>query len=129
MRDPAAGNDQAPATANSKPEPSLLEQVYQLEDRINAGQADAIWARWEMGKLLSARKNGKKQLPNGLMSALKPAIGRGASDIRHRIQFYERYPTKAQVSMAVETYQTWIQIKRAMAEESREQRGPERVER
>ena len=88
----------------------LGRDLRRLEEKIRTGDRAGIEARWEFGRRLLERRGDTKQLPKGLMEAIVAQHGIGASEIRHRVRFAEKYPDKTEVSIMIETYRTWREI-------------------
>lgn len=118
-----AAKDGFPTGADGKPrnlravDPTRvsLHELAELEARVDAGESEAIWARWKMGRLLLPEReaHGGKQLPSGRMDDIVEATRKSAAEIRFRMQFAEQYPTEEKVSTAVETLKTWTEIRRS----------------
>jgi hypothetical protein len=90
---------------------SWRDRLRALEERIVANEGDSIQARWEFGNELLKLRVGK-QLPNGLIAEIVKTRNISRAEINHRMRFAERCPTAAEVATAVDTYQSWSQIRR-----------------
>jgi hypothetical protein len=90
-----------------------LGEYVELDRRVDGAEQDAIWARWEFGRLLLAERDahGGKQLPHGRIEQLCAALKRSPAEIRSRAQFAEEHPTELEVATAVATFRTWTEIR------------------
>ena len=90
----------------------ILEKgITTADDSILDGHRESIRRRWEFGKALFARREGK-QLPNGLLDALVSEVGCSRAELKWRVQFAEQYPTEDEVATALATWPSWTQVKK-----------------
>ena len=108
-----------------------IEEFMRIEKRIDAAverQVDAavqraeaardeLHARWESGKEMLAERKGK-QLPKGRLDELVEASGKGVRELQYRMQFAEQYPTEDKVRMAMQTFPSWVQVKKSLPKDS-----------
>jgi hypothetical protein len=56
-------------------------------------------------------RDGKKQLPPGMLDELARTVGVVRSELGARMRFAEKYSTEEELSTAVETFRTWTDIR------------------
>lgn len=79
----------------------VVDELRDIEKRVTTAEGDSVIARWEFGrKLLEKRKEGKKQLPNGLRAQLTRDFGLEGSEITRRIKLAEKFATVEEVERA-----------------------------
>jgi N6-adenosine-specific RNA methylase IME4 len=91
----------------------VVEYAVALDKRVDAGEHDAVWARWEFGRWLLGQRgdvHGRMQLPDGLLTRLTEATGKSRRELQYRVLFAERYPTRERVRNALRTLQSWHEI-------------------
>lgn len=87
-----------------------LRKLAAYERRVVAAEHDGLEARWEFGRELLAKRveyKGRRVIPRDLMAEAMSQLGLGRSEINHRVQFAEAYPSQDQMSDAVRDYPTW----------------------
>jgi hypothetical protein len=84
-------------------------RFIEIEKRIRTAEHDGLIARWECGKQLFIRRKGK-QLPRNLIQQLEKLIEVSQAELRYRMKFYEKFPTKEQVSDAIRDFPSWYRM-------------------
>ncbi len=82
----------APFPSKMTPDPD--EYLVALDRRVDGAETDAIWARWEFGRLLllaEREAHGGLQLAHGRIDQLCQATRKGPAELRSRAQFAEEY--------------------------------------
>src|SRR4051812_5459108 len=78
----------------------VLARLKPWQEKICKSETESILDRWEFGRVLLARRGGKKQLPNGDRAKIAEHFRLEASEITRRIQLAERFETEKQVADA-----------------------------
>ncbi|BBZ41139.1 hypothetical protein [Mycobacterium conspicuum] len=98
-------------------EPSLFDDdewrvaLKELSERIAGNEADSIQARWEFGRVLRQRRDGKKQLPPGVMAEVVKTHGISQREANYRMKFADKFTTEDEVRNALQTYgSSWRSI-------------------
>jgi N6-adenosine-specific RNA methylase IME4 len=86
-----------------------LARLVHIEQRIGAAEGDGLRARWEFGRELLAKREGK-QLPRGLLAKVCEETGASRWEIQTRMRFAERYPTEQEVSDAITHFGSWYGV-------------------
>lgn len=73
---------------------SDIETLVLIDKRIDENESDALRARWEFGRDLLLRRDGKGKLPPGLRAELVERTGKSATELTYRMQFAEAYSTE-----------------------------------
>jgi len=94
-----------------------LERLVHLDERIDANESDALRARWEFGQHMLAARDGKKNLPNGYLAALKERTGKSHTELAWRAQFAAAFPTEEELSSALESFDSWTAAVRSLKAE------------
>jgi hypothetical protein len=81
-----------------------------LERDIKKAEGDSLLARWEFGKTLLIERKGGKQLPKGLLDQMSREMKLSGTELRYRMRFAEKYPTKPEVSNAIGDFPSWYQM-------------------
>lgn len=87
-----------------------IERLVRIEERIGDAEGSGLWARWEFGRELVSRRDGKSQLPKGLLKAVAEMTGASRPELSARMKFAEMFPTEDELSNAVRTFGSWHQI-------------------
>lgn len=93
-----------------QPDPFDYETLLTIDKRIDAAEAEGIRERWEFGRIMLAARGGKKRLPNGYLAELVERTGKSQTELSNRIRFAEAYPTEAELSIALESCESWHEI-------------------
>jgi hypothetical protein len=91
----------------------LQDTLRQIEERIKTSEGDSIIARWEFGRALLQRRDGK-QLPKGVLAAVVKEHGISRSEIGHRMRFAETF-ARDEVANAVSDFGSWREIVKALS--------------
>jgi hypothetical protein len=83
------------------------------EERLAADEADGLEARWEFGRALLRRREGKK-LPKGVLAAIVKELGVSRTEIQYRVQFAETFPDREALSNALDNHGSWRRVVRAL---------------
>jgi N6-adenosine-specific RNA methylase IME4 len=87
-----------------------IERLVHIETRIGDAEGSGLRARWEFGRELLARRDGKGRLPNGLLKAVAERTGAGRSELGARMKFAERFSTEGELSDAIGTFGSWFRV-------------------
>ena len=87
-----------------------LAVFVELEGRITSGERTGIEARWEFGRALLAKRDGKGRLANKVLADLIERTGQSMSELKYRAQFAERVGSKAELAKTLANYPSWWQI-------------------
>lgn len=87
-----------------------IERLVRIEARIGDAEGSGLRARWEFGRELVSRRDGKGRLPNGLLKQVVELTGTGRAELGARMKFAEMFPTEAELSDAVRTFGSWHQV-------------------
>ena len=82
-------------------------ELQNLQEKIALNDKTSLEARWSYGKVLVSRRGEAKQLPHGTLDALVVRDKISRSEINHRMRFAQTFPTRKEVSNALDTYPTW----------------------
>ena len=86
--------------------------ALQMEQRIDAAEADAITERWEFGKwMLTHVPEGGKKLPTGFITNLAEATGKSQRELSYRREFAERCPDYDAFCTVVQNHRSWTEIR------------------
>jgi hypothetical protein len=88
----------------------LGNTLRECEERIRQGETEGLLARWEFGKALLRRREGK-QLPRLLLDAIVVEHNVSRREVQYRVQFAETFPTEDEVRTAVHTFGSWTEIR------------------
>lgn len=103
---------------NTEPVPDLgIERLVHIDRRIDANESDAIRARWEFGHHMLAARDGMGRLPNGMRAELIRRTGKSAAELTYRMQLAERFPTEAELFTAVNSFDSWTDLRLALKSE------------
>lgn len=91
-----------------------MDDLLDLDRRIDALEGDALRDRWEFGRLMLAARDGAGRLPNGYLSALVDKTGKSRSELKYRAIFASQCPTEAELVTAVTSYQSWTDLRSAL---------------
>jgi hypothetical protein len=83
-------------------------------------------ARWQFGKALLRRRVSKK-LPKGLLDDIIAEHHISRSEIQYRMQFAETFPTKAELSTAVDNHGSWREVRKALPKSPQGRRPAKRL--
>jgi hypothetical protein len=86
-------------------------EMRRLEEAVRVSDGQNIRARWESGRYMLTLRDGKKQLPPGMLDELARTVGVVRSELGARMRFAEKYSTEEELSTAVETFRTWTDIR------------------
>lgn len=90
----------------------LIAELKRLEDIINEHERPSVFARWASGcQMLSARPEGKMQLPKGMLDIFVDEVGISRTEVGYRLKFATKYHSEDEVSTVVETFKTWTRIR------------------
>ncbi len=92
----------------------MIDDLLDLDRRIDALEGDALRDRWEFGRLMLAARDGAGRLPNGYLSALVEKTGKSQRELGYRVQFAERYPTEAELCNALQSYRSWRELAKSL---------------
>lgn len=89
-----------------------VDELVDLDRKVDAAEGEGIMARWEFGgRLLKIREdNGGNQLPHGLLDQLVEHTGKSRQELQFRAQFAEKFKTQEEVSNALDTFGSWYGI-------------------
>ena len=71
----------------------MLDTYVEIDRRVDGGEREAIYARWDFGDTMLAERNGKKRLPNRRLDEIAGAIKKERSEVQYRAQFRDLYRT------------------------------------
>lgn len=100
----------------------LDAEYVQLEQEIDGAESamDFAWtafgiAVWKCGGMVSgeARANGGR-MPHGRLDVIVALTGKSRSTLQDRRQFFEAYPTEAELTNALGRFRTWKSIVRSL---------------
>lgn len=106
----------------TKPKAAAFAELKKIEQRIDADDHGGIRHRWEYGREVLKSKEGRKQLPDGLIAKLIEASGTKVDrngnekpkiserEIRNRVRLAETYTTDQQVGRIIADLGTWTAI-------------------
>lgn len=86
-----------------------IKHLVAIDKKIDRNEKAALRLRWEFGKHMLAKREGK-QLPKGMLDKLVDATGKGRSELGYRMQFAEKHPTDDELSNALETFTSWREV-------------------
>ena len=89
-----------------------VDELVDLDRKVDAAEGEGIMARWEFGRELAEikKKNNSKQLPHGLLEKLVRETGKSERELRYRVKFAETYKTREEVGKVLPTFPSWWQI-------------------
>jgi hypothetical protein len=88
------------------------KRLDKLQDAVTKFELGGLRSRWVMGKVIAAQRRGSKLLPTGLLDEIATRVGISRSELRHRVMFADRYPTKAELANAIGQFPSWFQMVR-----------------
>lgn len=88
-------------------------QLRNIEDRIRTVDEKGLISRWEFGRQLLAKREGKKLLPTGLLDEVSRELGVSRQELGARMKFAEIYPTSDELSNAIRKFGSWYEIVRS----------------
>jgi hypothetical protein len=98
--------------------------LRRIEDRVRSADESAIIARWESGRHLLKRKEGK-QLPHGLLDEAAEALQVSRRELEYRVKCAETFDSEEKVRNALRTYRSWRAIIRERLTETSKPRKSE----
>lgn len=87
-------------------------ELRDIESRVRKADEASVLARWEFGKHFLKKREGRKQLPHGLIGEVEEKLGVHRREIQFRIKLVEKLDTEEKVRTAVRTYGSWWQIRK-----------------
>ena len=89
-----------------------VDELVDLDRKVDAAEGEGIMARWEFGRELVAIKdrNKSKQLPHGLVGELVERTGKHEREIQRRAKFAETFQTEEEVRHVCRTFPSWHEI-------------------
>jgi len=87
-----------------------IERLVRIEARVSDAEGSGLRARWEFGRELLARRDGKGRLPNGLLKQVAELTGCQRVEMQRRVRFAERFPTEAELCHAMTQFGSWYQV-------------------
>ena len=84
-------------------------ELVALDRAVDRAEGDGIMARWQFGCDLLTEVVGK-QLPVGRLDKVATLIGKSTSEVRFRMLFAKRFPTRQEVVNAVNDFRSWHRI-------------------
>lgn len=118
------------ARAKSPLDGTFGARLRKCEEEIRSGESTGIEARWEFGRALLKRREGK-QLPKGLLGAVKAEFGLSPGEVQARMRFAEQFADKPKVLDAVKHFGTWKRITHEALPKKqvkRKRKSPEQLE-
>jgi hypothetical protein len=98
--------------------------LRRIEDRVRSADEAGIIARWESGRHLLKRKEGK-QLPHGLLDEAAEALNVSRRELEYRVKCAETFDSEEKVRNALRTYRSWRAIIRERLTETSKPRKSE----
>ena len=102
-------------------------ELRRLEAVVDAGEADALRARWKSGHCMLELRGDKKQLPHGVRALLYKELQVGATEVTARMAFAKKYPTEDEPVAIATRFKSWDAIRRralpSKAGEKKRRRG------
>lgn len=87
-----------------------IERLVHIDRRIDEHEGEALRDRWEFGRELLAKRDGKGRLPNGYMTDLAERTGKSRRELSYRVQFAERFPSEEELCNALHSYGSWFEV-------------------
>lgn len=84
-------------------------ELKRIEKRVWESDKAGIRARWESGRHILTKRDGK-QLPKGLLKHLCSGLGVSQQELSRRTRFAELCPTEKELTQTMSKFQTWHQI-------------------
>jgi hypothetical protein len=81
-------------------------RLRQIEERIQDNEATGIRERWESGRLLLQKREGK-QLPKGLLDEAANVLSVSRSELSKRMQFAQTIRTEDELRKTLTKFPTW----------------------
>jgi len=88
----------------------IAAHLRELENRIDKGTSDDVRLRWESGRELLKLREGRKQLPNGVLDMYAEELGKSRSELNHRMRFVVKCEDEDEVSNVIRHFKTWLAI-------------------
>jgi hypothetical protein len=105
----ALPNSRSEGAASAAPSSLTDARLIALDKEIDQATDQGIRARWEFGRILLHERVGKK-LPNGRLAALAETTGKSESELKHRMNFAQRFPDEAALANAISQWGSWYAI-------------------
>lgn len=86
------------------------EEMQRIEEVIHKSDGDGVRARWESGRYMLTLKQGKKQLPKGVLDELAEKLDVSRSELTARMKFAAKYTTDAELTDVIREFRTWFAI-------------------
>jgi N6-adenosine-specific RNA methylase IME4 len=87
-----------------------IERLVRIEAQIGDAEGSGLRARWEFGRELLARRDGKGRLPNGYLKAVTERTGASRQELGYRMRFAQHFPAEDELANAIGTFGSWFRI-------------------
>lgn len=87
-----------------------MDAYVEIEQRIDGGEREAIYGRWDCGDLMLAERNGRKRLPNRRLDEIAAQVGKSRREIQYRMELRDLYPDREQLRNALHSLSSWREI-------------------
>jgi hypothetical protein len=88
-----------------------MEEMRSVEKKVREGDLAGLQARWESGRYMVKCRDGKKQLPSGLLKAFTKALRVHRAELTARMKFAEKFPDADALTNVISKFKTWYSIK------------------
>lgn len=102
-----------PPGIHREAEDQSLKKYRDLAARVDAGEHDAILARWEFGRELlkeRVRIRGQMGVPKDRMDRICTEVGKSVSTVKYWVQLAEMFPEERDCANALAQYKTWRSV-------------------
>ena len=86
-----------------------VEELVDLDRKVDAAEGEGIMARWEFGRELLEKRKGKK-LPDGLLDEICERTGKHRRELQRRLKFAEEFPTEEALRHVCRNGISWFEI-------------------
>jgi hypothetical protein len=105
------------------------EAVVAILKKIRTSDAEGLKLRWQAGKCMVALRDGKKRLPNGVLSSLEEKSKVSRRELQRYMRLASRYPTEDELRHCVAVHRNWHDlVMNALSDEEPEVENPEDFE-
>lgn len=86
-----------------------MDQLAELDARVDAAEGQGIFHRWEFGRRI-VQEYGDGKLPDGLLDELAARTGKHRRELKRRVQFARLAPDEEALGHAVTQWKSWHAI-------------------
>lgn len=86
-----------------------VDELVDLDRKVDAAEGEGIMARWEFGRELLERRKGKK-LPDGLLDEICERTGKHRRELQRRLKFAQQFPSEEALRHVCRNGISWFEI-------------------